>query len=139
MIIGVIGGRDTDPNIIFDNQALVDAALERVMAAYSLDYSDVTLIHGGGRGTELLSLAWAQKHNVEAKLVPPNKVSKPAGGRSEEYLSAVNETFRERNIRIISQSDVMLFFFDGMSQAIREAMMATSHNRKSFFCVSMQQ
>lgn len=131
MNIGVIGGRGFTATAIYTNQDHVDATIDRVCSWYGLDPSDCKIISGGSQGTETLSVEWAKKRKAQYEIIPPNIK------KYEEYPDKNNLAFGERNIKIINEAKLMLFFWPGYAPLIMNAINVCVQEKKTLFCVPM--
>lgn len=131
MNIGVIGGRGFTATAIYTNQDYVDATLDRVCNWYGLSPSECKLISGGSQGTETLAVDWAKKRRAPYEILPPN-IRKYA-----DYPNKNDLAFGERNIKIINEAQMVVFFWPGYAPLIMDAVQVCIRDKKLLFCAPM--
>ncbi len=115
--IGLIGARDYR-GTVYKNEEYVYGCLDKFCEQYGI--TEFGLTTGGAKGVESIAVAWALKRGVTARKIPPN--IQELGQR---------KAFMGRNQIIITQSDTMLFFWDGYVDLIGESISTCMHHRKT--------
>lgn len=113
--VGIIGSRDVaGKNEIYDNSEYVAESLDSLFAALGLTADTTLIISGGSKGTEVLAQTHCEANAYTVEVITP---------RMNDFRSEADgatAAFRERNNRIISEVDIMIFYWDGVRTIIRE-------------------
>lgn len=116
-IIGVVGVRDFNGSV-YENYDYVAKTLEDHILRYPPE-SDFGILTGGGRGVESLVVKWAESRGVWLRKIPPNITQ-----------LGPKKAFTVRNNNIVAESNDVVFFWDGYTDAATEAIMTAMHLQK---------
>lgn len=93
--------------------------MEDYISQHNLDYTDISLIVGGSKGTESLVIQWAESKDIPVTRILPNITQ-----------FGQKKAFVVRNFQVVAESDSMLFFWDGIVEAVSKALSASMHMSK---------
>lgn len=107
--VGVLGVRDLNGEL-YINSSYVEKQIEAFLRKERLKLEDVAIITGGGRGVEAMVVAWAERHKLPCRKIPPN---------IQEL--GPEKAFVARNNHVVAQSDSLIVFWDGLIEMTTEA------------------
>lgn len=116
--LGVIGVRDFK-SALYENYSYITSCMEDYISQHNLDYTDISLIVGGSKGTESLVIQWAESKDIPVTRILPNITQ-----------FGQKKAFVVRNFQVVAESDSMLFFWDGIVEAVSKALSASMHMSK---------
>ena len=101
--IAVIGSRK------FTEYEMLDSVVSEVIASFKkkLQLSEVTIVSGGAKGTDLLAERFANQHSFPIMIFRP------------DYKSFGKAAPIRRNREILEHSDMVIAFWDGASKGTR--------------------
>lgn len=117
-VIGVIGVRDKR-RALYRNAEYVEATLNAHLKKNGLTPEDVSVVTGGGRGTEKMIIDWCNKYGIPVDTTPPNI----------QGLGA-QKAFTTRNAQIITRSNELVMFWDGYVDNLGECVVSAMHMEK---------
>ena len=85
---------------------------------YTLTQGDV-VVSGGARGVDRLAETVALSRGMKVRVIKPDVVGIPAYGE-EGYKQAYSARAKERNQKIVDDSDQVVAFWDGVSPGTRD-------------------
>lgn len=109
-VLGVIGVRDFN-GAVYSNYDYIEKTLLRHIRVNC--ESDAQIVTGGGKGVETLVIAFAEKHGIRCRRIPPN---------IKQY--GTERAFVLRANAIVSECTELVSFWDGIAPPTTDAMLA---------------
>lgn len=109
-IIGVIGVRDFNGKV-YTNADYIDETLKQHIERN--DSKPTAIVTGGGKGVEVLVVAFADFNDIPCRKIPPN---------IQQYGAV--KAFSIRNNAIVFECTELVIFWDGIAPPIPDAIMS---------------
>lgn len=113
--VGVIGVRDHKGSL-YTNEAYVTKTFVRFLSKNAPTDRKFKIITGGGKGTDRIIVDWAEKNQIDYKMIPPN--IKALG---------VLKAFVIRNKHIVSTCDELVVYWDGTADLVTKSIAQAMH------------
>jgi len=116
MKLAIVGGRDFTDTILFNK--VIDRLLKR-----EIFINVIEIVSGGAKGIDTLAENYALNHNIKTNIFLPDwdKYGRSAGFK--------------RNVKIISNADITIAFWDGKSKGTKHSMNITKDLDKTLIVV----
>jgi hypothetical protein len=117
--VGIIGVRDLRGRV-YDNGPYAVSIIRRHITLIGLSMRDIRVCTGGSKGVEKLIIDWCVENKIPYSCITP-KIKSLGSERA----------FEVRNIEVVSSSDSLVFYWDGLVPAIPKAIAQAMHVGKA--------